>query len=261
MENFNEYVTRSESRTKGPKNELLSSKNENTKIDPKPIDIYWILKNLPADICLVAQEKCFRAHKLILENHCDNLNALLKPNSEFIYINSSQYAVIYLLLHVYMPPLKITICNLNDAIEIANELGCVDLKIKCRSLTEKVMKKSLQIRKKANVEANHTRSFQQQVREIFKLTLMLVSICEKANFMNEYNEFLKVLKQNKEILFESSEFEKYFLNLSRTDKRNILQWLVLAKRQETREKRIAEIVDLAHKEQKPKQFTVSKKSK
>ena len=48
--------------------------------------------------------------------------------------------------------------------------------------------------------------------------------------------------------------KEYFLSLSRSDKRNILQWLVLAKRQETREKRINEIVELAGKNQKPKQF-------
>lgn len=48
--------------------------------------------------------------------------------------------------------------------------------------------------------------------------------------------------------------KEYFLSLSRWDKRNILQWLVLAKRQETREKRITEIVELADKKQKPKQF-------
>lgn len=58
----------------------------------------------------------------------------------------------------------------------------------------------------------------------------------------------------------AAEFEKrpsaknYFLNLSRTDKRNILQWLVLAKRPETRQKRIAEIAALAEQNLKPKQF-------
>lgn len=46
----------------------------------------------------------------------------------------------------------------------------------------------------------------------------------------------------------------YFLSLSRSDKRNILQWLVLAKRQETRQKRITEIIELAKKNEKPKQF-------
>jgi uncharacterized protein YdeI (YjbR/CyaY-like superfamily) len=49
--------------------------------------------------------------------------------------------------------------------------------------------------------------------------------------------------------------KEYFLSLSRSDKRNILQWLVLAKRLETRKKRITEIVELADKNQKPKQFS------
>jgi uncharacterized protein YdeI (YjbR/CyaY-like superfamily) len=57
-----------------------------------------------------------------------------------------------------------------------------------------------------------------------------------------------------------AEFQKipyskdYFLSLSRSDKRNILQWLVLAKRIETRQKRITEIVELAGERLKPKQF-------
>ena len=46
----------------------------------------------------------------------------------------------------------------------------------------------------------------------------------------------------------------YFLGLSRTDRRNILQWLVLAKRPETRHKRMAEIAELAAQQLKPKQF-------
>ena len=52
----------------------------------------------------------------------------------------------------------------------------------------------------------------------------------------------------------------YFSSLSRSDKRNILQWLVLAKRQETREKRITEIIELAEQKLKPKQFRGNKKS-
>ena len=54
--------------------------------------------------------------------------------------------------------------------------------------------------------------------------------------------------------------KKYFLSLSRSDKRNILQWLFLTKRKETREKRITEIVELADKNQKPRQFNRQKKS-
>lgn len=48
--------------------------------------------------------------------------------------------------------------------------------------------------------------------------------------------------------------KNYFSSLSRSDKRNILQWLVLAKKQETRQKRISEIAELVHQNQKPKQF-------
>uniref|UniRef100_UPI001C3072E8 YdeI/OmpD-associated family protein n=1 Tax=Chitinophaga sp. GbtcB8 TaxID=2824753 RepID=UPI001C3072E8 len=45
----------------------------------------------------------------------------------------------------------------------------------------------------------------------------------------------------------------YFMSLSRTVKKSILQWLVLAKRPETRQKRINEIAELASQKLKPKQ--------
>jgi uncharacterized protein YdeI (YjbR/CyaY-like superfamily) len=48
--------------------------------------------------------------------------------------------------------------------------------------------------------------------------------------------------------------QNFFGGLSRSDKRNILQWLVLAKRAETRQNRINEIVELAGQHMKPKQF-------
>jgi len=64
-----------------------------------------------------------------------------------------------------------------------------------------------------------------------------------------------------ELEFEKSLNAKtYFLSLSRSDKRNILQWLVLAKRPETRQNRIAEIVALADQTLKPKQFRAPKKA-
>lgn len=46
----------------------------------------------------------------------------------------------------------------------------------------------------------------------------------------------------------------FFESLSRTDRRNMLHWLVLAKRPATRQQRIAEIVDLAAQQLKPAQF-------
>ena len=46
----------------------------------------------------------------------------------------------------------------------------------------------------------------------------------------------------------------FFLSLSKSVRKAMLQWLVLAKRKETRENRISEIVKSASNKQKPKQF-------
>lgn len=46
----------------------------------------------------------------------------------------------------------------------------------------------------------------------------------------------------------------FFLSLSKSNRKSILQWIVLAKRADTRERRIKEVVELASKNQKPKQF-------
>lgn len=46
----------------------------------------------------------------------------------------------------------------------------------------------------------------------------------------------------------------YFSGLSKSVKKMMLQWIILAKRPETRQKRITEIATLAAKKQRPKQF-------
>ncbi|RZK55337.1 MAG: hypothetical protein EOO87_08165 [Pedobacter sp.] len=48
--------------------------------------------------------------------------------------------------------------------------------------------------------------------------------------------------------------ESFFNSLSKSVKKAMLQWIIFAKRSETREKRINEIAELAAKNQKPKQF-------
>lgn len=53
--------------------------------------------------------------------------------------------------------------------------------------------------------------------------------------------------------------KNYFLSLCRSDKRAILQWLVLAKREETRQNRITELVELADRRLKPKLLQGAKK--
>ncbi len=46
----------------------------------------------------------------------------------------------------------------------------------------------------------------------------------------------------------------YFLGLSKSVRKSLLHWLVLAKRPETRQKRIREVASLASQKQLPKQF-------
>lgn len=50
------------------------------------------------------------------------------------------------------------------------------------------------------------------------------------------------------------EAKDYFFSLSKSMKKNILQWFALAKREETRQKRIDEVITLAAQKQTPKQF-------
>jgi len=48
--------------------------------------------------------------------------------------------------------------------------------------------------------------------------------------------------------------ETFFTGLSKSVRKAMLQWITLAKRPETRQKRIAELVELASQNKKPKQF-------
>lgn len=48
--------------------------------------------------------------------------------------------------------------------------------------------------------------------------------------------------------------EDYFLSLSKSIRKMMLQWIVLAKRAETRQKRIHEIAECAARKTKPKNF-------
>lgn len=58
-----------------------------------------------------------------------------------------------------------------------------------------------------------------------------------------------------EAAFQANEGSKdFFMSLSKSVRKAILQWLVLAKQQTTRQKRINEIAELAAQKLKPKQF-------
>ncbi|OHX65425.1 YdeI/OmpD-associated family protein [Flammeovirga pacifica] len=61
------------------------------------------------------------------------------------------------------------------------------------------------------------------------------------------NELEQAFKCNKEA-------KEYFENLSKSEKKILLYWIVSAKREETRTKRIVEIVENGNMQMKPKQF-------
>lgn len=62
-----------------------------------------------------------------------------------------------------------------------------------------------------------------------------------------------ILPKDLEIAFKNKpNAETFFFSLSKSARKAILQWLVLAKRPETRQKRITEMVELADQKQKPR---------
>ena len=64
-----------------------------------------------------------------------------------------------------------------------------------------------------------------------------------------------ILPNDLEIEFNTQPGSKdFFLSLSKSVRKAMLQWLVLAKQPETRQKRIREIVELAALKQKPNRF-------
>ncbi|WP_412850871.1 YdeI/OmpD-associated family protein [Chryseobacterium sp. PMSZPI] len=64
-----------------------------------------------------------------------------------------------------------------------------------------------------------------------------------------------IIPTDLESAFENhSGSKEYFLGLSKSLRKMLLQWIVLAKRPETRQKRIDEIAEQAGRKNKPKQF-------
>lgn len=67
-------------------------------------------------------------------------------------------------------------------------------------------------------------------------------------------EELKIPKDLEKAFKTRRGSKQFFLSLSKSVRKAILQWLMLAKRPETRQKRINEIAELAAQKLKPKQF-------
>ena len=157
----------------------------------------------------------------------------------------------------YKKKSKFPTVNYSEAVDEALCFGWIDSKLK--SLDEEKFMQFFSIRKAKSV---WSRINKEKVRRLIDDGLMTKSGFETIEIAKQ-NGSWTILDEAEAFIIPNDldkEFKKrpnakdYYLSLSRSDKRNILQWLVLAKRQETREKRIAEIVNLAEQNKKPKQF-------
>ncbi|WP_033565128.1 YdeI/OmpD-associated family protein [Sphingobacterium sp. SYP-B4668] len=144
-----------------------------------------------------------------------------------------------------------------EAVDIALCFGWIDSKkIKIDDIT------SHQFFSKRKAQSTWSKINKEKVAQLIEKGLM-----EKAGY-----ESIEIAKQNGSwtILDEveaviipvdlENAFTKhpgsteYFLGLSKSIKKMMLQWVVLAKRPETRQNRIKEIAELAGQQRKPKQF-------
>ncbi len=145
----------------------------------------------------------------------------------------------------------------SDAVDEALCFGWIDSKSK--PIDSKSYMQFFSKRKETSVWSKINKEKVKKLMDSGLMEAAGISIIEKAKLNGSWN-----ILDEAEALFRPDDLEKefqkypkaleYFTSLSRSDQRNILQWLVLAKRAETRQNRIIEIVDLARKREKPKQF-------
>ncbi len=157
----------------------------------------------------------------------------------------------------YKQKSKIPTVSYSDAVDEALCFGWIDSKAK--SIDEVKFMQFFSKRKEKSVWSKINK---EKIESLINSGLMApagFAIIEKAKANGSWTildevEALIIPPDLEEAFSQKLNAKTYFQSLSRTDQRNILQWLVLAKRPETRQKRIDEIVDLAELGQKPKQF-------
>lgn len=157
----------------------------------------------------------------------------------------------------YKKKTNIPTVTYSDAVDEALCFGWIDSKAK--SIDKQ---KSIQFFSKRKVKSVWSKVNKDKVARLTETGLMAqaglnsVEIAKQNGSWTILDEAEALIIPNDlELEFQKSPNSKdYFLSLSRSDKRNILQWLTMAKRSETRMKRMEEIVELAGEKLKPKQF-------
>jgi uncharacterized protein YdeI (YjbR/CyaY-like superfamily) len=145
----------------------------------------------------------------------------------------------------------------SDAVDEALCFGWIDSKIK--SIDDKKYMQFFCPRKPHSVWSKVNKEKVATLIEKGLMTKAGLNTIETAKINGSWNildevEALIIPEDLLTALSVSLVAKEYFLNLSRTDKRNLLQWIALAKKGETRQKRIREIAISAEYQRKPKPF-------
>lgn len=174
---------------------------------------------------------------------------------EWLQVNHDKKQSVWLIY--YKKKSNIPTVTYSEAVDEALCFGWIDSKSK--PIDEHKFMQFFSRRKEKSIWSKINKDKIERLRNEGLMTKAGFEIVEKAKqngswtILDEAEALIIPIDLEKE--FETRPNAKqYFLTLSRSDKRNILQWLTLAKRQETRQKRITEIVELANQNLKPPQF-------
>lgn len=147
--------------------------------------------------------------------------------------------------------------SLSDAVDEALCFGWIDSKSK--SLDEEKIMQFFSRRKPNGTWSKINKEKIKQLIETNRMSAAGLEAIEKAKLngswtlLDEVEEL--IIPKDLEKVFQSMPGSKaFFTNLSKSVKKSMLQWLVLAKTEKTREKRINEIASCAHQKLKPGAF-------
>lgn len=174
---------------------------------------------------------------------------------EWLQKNHAQKQSVWLIL--YRKKSGIPTVSWSEAVDEALCFGWIDSKKK--PIDEE---KSIQFFSKRKAKSTWSKVNKEKIQQLIdegKMTqsgLASVDIAKQNGSWTILDEVegLIIPKDLEIALMSKPGAKSFFTSLSKSVQKSMLQWLVMAKRPETRQNRIDEIVTSAHQQEKPKQF-------
>lgn len=187
-----------------------------------------------------------------IETYCPNSSAEWR---KWLEKNHQSEQCIWLVY--YKSSTKITSLSWSDAVDEALCFGWIDS-------TKKTIdqERYMQYFSKRKPNSNWSKINKEKVTKLIQNNRMAKAGFDSIETAKENGswtildevEALVIPEDLKEELANYKGSLEYFNNISKSDKKKLLYWVISAKRTETRQKRILEIVYSASKNMKPKQF-------